>query len=55
MITACVGLIGASISTGLNKSRAAIAPNSPALTEKTRQKSERRRAITATLAPVWRL
>ena len=40
-ISACVGLIGASISTGLNSSSAATAPSSPALTAKTRQKSER--------------
>ena len=40
MINACVGLIGASISTGLNSSSTAIAPSSPALTAKTRQKSE---------------
>ena len=39
-ISACVRLIGASISTGLSSSSAAIPPSSPALTAKTRQKSE---------------
>ena len=39
-ISACVGLIGASISTGLSSSSAAIPPSSPALTAKTRRKSE---------------
>jgi hypothetical protein len=49
-MSAWVALIGASISTGLNSNRRAIAPRTPALTTKTRQKSEGERAISSTLA-----
>ena len=41
-INACVVLIGELISTGLTSRSTAIAPRSPALTAKTRQKSDRR-------------
>jgi hypothetical protein len=40
-IKACVVLIGESISTGVTSRSTAIPPRSPALTAKTRQKSDR--------------
>ena len=41
-INACVVLIGELISTGVTSKSTAIPPRSPALTAKTRQKSDRR-------------